>query len=140
MDIISGILTTSYGEEGLKDKTFCSLMRLLGFRNQIRINHWQTCSFAEHKMTDELLGILDSQIDLIGECALGMFEKPQINTVSNNISDIRIASSKFILDEIDKEINQLIEEYKITSFECMISLLGDFSAEIKKFKYLSTLE
>jgi hypothetical protein len=141
MDIFSSFQMPSLeGGNELKEKTFCFLMKIMGCRNQLRMNHWQTTSFAEHKMTDELLGILDNHIDKIGECALGMFDRPQINTTSNNISDIRVASSKFVIDEICKGLCELTEEYKVTQFEGMISLLGDFEADINKFKYLSTLE
>jgi hypothetical protein len=142
MDIISGMNMASYGDSGneLKEKTFIFLIKLMGFRNQLRMNHWQTTSFAEHKMTDEFLGVLDSHIDLIGEAALGMFERPQINTMSTNISDIKIASTKFVLCEIEKDLYCLVEEYKVTNWEGMVALLGDFCAEVHKFKFLSTLE
>ena len=138
MDILS--MSHIALNNGLSENTFMFLVKMMGFRNQIRMNHWQTTSYAEHKMTDELLGVMDSNIDTIGEVALGIFERPQINTVSTNISDIRISSSKFVLDEICKELQNLIEEYKVTSHEGMITVLGDFCAKINKFKYLSTLE
>jgi DNA-binding ferritin-like protein len=138
MDILS--MSRIQPNEDLKEKTFMFLVKMMGFRNQLRMNHWQTTSYAEHKMTDELLGVMDSNIDMVGEVALGLFERPQINTVSTNLSDIRIASSKFVLEEICKELQCLVEEYKVTSHEGMVTVLGDFCAEINKFKYLSTLE
>ena len=142
MDIISAfqIKPTNQGGNELKDKTFDFIVKLLGCRNQLRINHWQTTSYAEHKMLDDLIGAVDSNTDLIAEAALGLFERPQINTMSTNISDMRIASTKFVLDEMCEELCHLIEEYKVTQFEGMITLLGDFCADLNKFKYLSTLE
>lgn len=128
------------GDLSLKDKTFEFLVQLMGYRAQLRLNHWQTTSYAEHKMTDKLLEVLEENIDTIGEIALGLFERPQINSMSISVQDMRIASTKYILDEINKSLCSLVEEYKVTSHEGMITALGDLCAEMNKFKYLSTLE
>lgn len=133
-------MNTFGNQESLQEGTFSFIIKLMGYRNQLRMNHWQTESFSEHKLTDEILGSLDSYIDKIGEVSIGMFGRPQINTVSINLSDIRISSTKFVLDQMDQELSQLVECYKVTNFEGMISTLGDFSADIKKFKYLLTLK
>lgn len=125
---------------GIKDNTFNFLMELMGYRNQLRMNHWQTKSYSEHKLTDDILGKLDGHIDTIGEAALGIFERPSVKTFTNEINDIKDVSTKTILNNIDNITDKLLEEYKEENMESMISLLGDFSADIKKYKYLSTLE
>ena len=125
---------------GLKEKTFIFLIKIMGYRDQLRINHWQTTSYAEHKWTDKMIGELDSLIDSMGEYALGVFERPQIQTTNNSITDINLRNSKSILDCVEKETLDLLQEYKITEMEGMIALLGEFDIIIKKYKYLSTLE
>jgi Family of unknown function (DUF5856) len=135
-DILVGI---SIQSGSLLDKTFIFLIKLMGYRNQIRLNHWQTKSFAEHKMTDQLLGILDDNIDKIGESTIGAFGRPKINTMSTNIGDIAIISSEYVLNCINKDTLEMLECYKESDQEGIFALLGDFDAEIKKFIYLSTL-
>jgi len=133
------LVDISIQPENLLDKSFGFLIKLMGYRNQIRMNHWQTKCYAEHKMTDEMLSLLDSNIDKIGECVIGAFGRPKINTISNNISDIAIASTEYILNCICKDLLEMINYYKDCNQEGILALLGDFDAEIKKLTYLSTL-
>lgn len=136
-DIIVGIAIES---GSLQDQTFIFLVKLMGYRNQLRMNHWQTKSYAEHKMTDKLIDSLTDFIDEIGEAALGTFGRPKINTVSSNISDISIASTDYILKCLNTDVMNMIELYKETEYEGIFALLGELDADVKKFIYLSTLE
>jgi len=89
------LVNISIGQcDDIKNKTFTFLIKLLGFKNQLRINHWQTKSYVEHKLTDFVIELLDKYIDSIGESALGIFERPKFNTMSTNISDIAIFPTK----------------------------------------------
>jgi len=136
-DILVGI---AFKSESLLDKTFIFLMKLMGYRNQLRMNHWQTKSFAEHKLTDEMLETLDDFIDRIGENTLGLFGRPKINTASTNISDNAIVSTQYVLKCIEEELCELICLYKEADHESMVALLGEFDSDVQKFKFLSTLD
>ncbi len=125
-------------DEDLKDSTFNFLIKVLGYRNQLRMNHWQTEVFSEHKMTDDLMEELDEKVDEIGEAALGIFGRPKISTQNNEITNITNIATKDIIDNIHRYLCELMEQYKETDYEGLISLLGDFCAEMDKFKYLST--
>lgn len=136
-DILVGI---SFQSESLQDKTFCFLMKLMGYRNQMRMNHWQTRSFAEHKLTDDIISSFSDYTDKIGENALGVFGRPKINTMSTNIADIAIASTDYILSCAEKDVKELLCLYKETDHEGIVNLLGELDSDIQKFKYLSTLD
>lgn len=127
-------------ESSLKDKTFLFLINLMGLRDQLRINHWQTTSYSEHKMTDKLIADLTDMIDSMGEYTLGALERPHIPTVNNTISDISIKNTKAVLKCLEEQTCEMIQEFKITEYEGMINFLGELDAMIKKYKYLSTLE
>lgn len=129
-----------FGDDSLKSKSFGFLIKLMGLKNQLRMNHWQTHSYAEHKWTDKLLGLLDGHIDTIGESVLGVFGRPAITTQDLPLSDIKIMPSSKVLDLLCEENRCMIEEYKVTEHEGVLALLGELDADIKKFKYLSTLE
>ena len=136
-DIVVGILIS---EGSLQDQTFIFLVKLMGYRNQLRMNHWQTRSYAEHKATDKLMDELTDYIDQIGEAALGAFGRPKMNTVSTNISDISIASTDYILKCLNTDVLNMIEVYKDADQEGIFALLGELDAIIKKFIFLLTLE
>ena len=141
MDILAGLgPQVSNSDNPLREKTFHFLVCLMGHRDQLRINHWQTTSYAEHKMTDGLIGVLTGYIDSIGEAALGLFGRPTITMQSITVSDLSMSPSKALIDHIQKDVIEMLEEFKITNNEGIISLLGDLDAEVKTFKYLSTLE
>jgi DNA-binding ferritin-like protein len=141
MDILADFrISTQHGDNELREKTFLFLIKLMAYRNQLRMNHWQTTSYAEHKWTDKFMGDLTEFIDTIGEYALGALGRPQINTTSTNISDINIVGSKAVLDAIEEDVQEMLAEYKITEFEGMVAVLGELDSSVKKFKFLSTLE
>ena len=123
----------------LLDKTFEFVIKLMGYRNQIKMNHWQTKSYAEHKMTDDLTSTLDESIDKIAESVIGAFGRPKINTVSTNIGDSAITSAEYVLSCINKDLLEMIDLYKESEQEGIFALLGDLDADIKKFIFLSTL-
>ena len=140
MDILANFqLSVSEGDEALKEKTFTFLIKLMGYANQLRFNHWQTTSYAEHKLTDEVLGTLTCYVDSIGEATLGAMGRPQINTTTLNISDMSLVGTKAVLDTLCSDVKEMLAEYKVTEFEGTIALLGELDADVQKFKFLQTL-
>jgi hypothetical protein len=47
-------------------------------REQLKLYHWQTHSYARHKATDELLDSLDKLIDEYVEVYMGKYGRPRI--------------------------------------------------------------
>jgi len=141
MDILADVrISTGSGETELLEKTFLFLIKLMAYRNQLRMNHWQTTSYSEHKLTDDAIETLTESIDAIGETALGTLGRPQINTTTTNISDINIVSTKTVLETVCSDVKEMLAEYKVTEYEGIIALLGELDAGINKYKFLSTLE
>jgi len=135
-DLLIGITMKS---DDLLDQTFEFLNKTLGYRNQLKMNHWQTKSYAEHKLIDDLIDSIDENTDKIAEATLGAYGRPKINTTSNNVSDIAISSTEYTLECINKDIQEMLKLYKETEQEGIFALFGDFDGEIKKFLFLSTL-
>ncbi len=141
MDLLADLRAQVSGSDNpLREKTFSYLIHLMGCRDQLRINHWQTTSYAEHNMTDGFIGSISGYVDSIGEATLGALGRPTITSQSNLISDINMVSSKAIIDKVQDLTSEMLAEYKVTENEGIIALLGDFDADIKKFKFLATLE
>ena len=140
MDILADFrVSVSNGDEALKEKTFLFLIKLMGYANQLRFNHWQTTSYAEHKMTDGLMSDITGYVDSIGEATLGAMGRPQINTTTLNISDMSLVGTKAVLDTLCSDVKEMLAEYKVTEYEGHVSLLGELDAIVQKYKYLQTL-
>jgi hypothetical protein len=51
---------------------------LFNIREQIKLYHWQTTSYSQHKTTDDLVKSLDTNIDAFVEAYMGTYGRPVI--------------------------------------------------------------
>ena len=72
---------------------------LLTLRNQVKIYHWQTGSFARHKSTDDLVSSLDDHIDKFVEVHMGKYGVPHLSKTSGKI---------ILHDTLDKSATNLL--------------------------------
>jgi hypothetical protein len=119
------------------------LIKSLQLQNQMRILHWQTTSYAEHKAFGKFYstadGILDTLIEAIqgkfGRIMLGGIDAIQVSDYSNLKLNVFILDMEmFFTNEIflcglDKARDGEIE-----------NILHELRAEIDKLKYLLTLK
>ena len=77
------------------------LQAMLLLRNQVKIYHWQTFSFARHKATDDLVSSLDERIDEFTEVYMGKYGRPKFSAKTGTFK---------IFDSTDKKAHQMIEE------------------------------
>lgn len=61
------------------------VVKFLNMLNTVKLFHWNTKSFSQHKATDELYGELNSHIDKFVEVLLGKKED-RINLLEQNIT------------------------------------------------------
>lgn len=126
-------------EKSLSSRIFEYILGLQKSATQLKMNHWQTESYAEHKANDKFVKILLNFADDFAEAAMGELGRPKINTFPMTISDRSITSTKWVLENIKSETNEIIQELRISEFEGLLALVGDFDAELKKAIYLITL-
>ncbi len=56
------------------------IVKLLAYRTDIKMFHWQTKSFPQHKISDELLTSIDNLTDQLVEVLCGLYNfRPDIN-------------------------------------------------------------
>ena len=55
-------------------------------RDQIKLYHWQTISYARHRATDEVIKSLDEHIDLFVEVWMGKYGRPKITKVTDTVT------------------------------------------------------
>jgi hypothetical protein len=68
--------TMSGGKVLRESKNWNMVGILFNICEQIKLYHWQTSSFAQHKTTDELVKTLDANIDAFVEAYMGTYGRP----------------------------------------------------------------
>lgn len=112
---------------------------MLQMLNNIKLYHWNTFSYPEHKATDELYASLGDNIDKFVEILLGKTNK-RIDT--NYIQAIKIHNLNNT-----KALKESIERYKMflenmpDSFGTeLLNIRDEILGDLNKFLYLLTLE
>ena len=108
-------------------------------REQIKLYHWQTGSFARHKATDDLTASLDEKIDQFVEVYMGKYGRPKVSgTIKlHNFSESAARAfvakqTKYLTSELPRKIGK--EDTDLLNLRDTI--LGDLT----KVLYLFTLQ
>jgi DNA-binding ferritin-like protein len=110
--------------------------------NTVKLYHWKTKSYAQHKATDELYGRLNENIDKFVEVLLGkdesrikMIEKKIEVFDYSNVSDFKTKIHKY--REFLMDLNKYFNEKKDTD---LLSIRDDILVDINQFLYLLTFQ
>ena len=121
------------------------VMMFLRMLNTIKLYHWRTFSYAQHKATDELYANLNTNIDAFVEIMLGK-TGGRVNLSNHNTLPLLDYSnvSKFT-KEIDCYKNFLIDMNKydainITNNSDLLNIRDEMLSDLNKFTYLLTLK
>lgn len=112
---------------------------LIQFQQQLRIFHWQTDSFAEHKAFGKTYEAFDGLIDSFVETYMGKFGKIK-PTITFSITLKSLTGSDTV-----KEILQDFEDYlismsdEIASETYLLNIRDEMQAQINVLRYLLTL-
>ena len=117
------------------------ITQLLTLQNQIRIYHWQTKSYAEHKALGKLYEALDPLIDEFIEVYMGKNGMSKIGNYPNiKLLDYSPgfpnAALNSTIEFIEKEISPLLTKEDTDLMNIRDSMLS----AINRTKYLLTLE
>ena len=72
-----------------------------GMREQLKLYHWQTGSYARHKATDEVLDSLDKLIDEFVEVYMGKYGRARLGPKTNTVKLVNMSEKtavRFIQD------------------------------------------
>jgi DNA-binding ferritin-like protein len=112
---------------------------LIQFQQQLRIFHWQTDSYTQHKAFGKAYENLDELIDSFVEKFMGTFgrSKPtttfvlELKPLSNSNIDLSIQSFIDYLKQMDNEI---------TNNTDLLNIRDEMLGEIHQLKYLLSLK
>lgn len=111
-------------------------------REQIKLYHWQTHSFAQHKATDDLLDGLDKTIDEYVEVYMGKYGRPKINARSNTIRIQNMnpkMAVRFVKECIAHLEGPLVKKLKPADTD-LLNLRDEMLGDLNKVLYLFTLQ
>jgi hypothetical protein len=111
---------------------------LLTIRNQVKLYHWQTGSFARHKATDDLTAALDLSIDAFVESYMGRYGRPKVSgsiklhNFSESAAKAFVAKqTKYLTSELPRKIGKEDTD--------LLNIRDEILAELNKTLYLFTL-
>ena len=117
------------------------IQKLMTFRQQMQIYHWQTPSYARHKAADELLEKLTEFTDKFMEIYFGKYGKinmkSPINITLNNMNDTQGAE---YLDVMQTYFEDKLTTYLDSKDSDLVNLRDEILAATKQAKYLYTLQ
>jgi len=123
-----------YSEENI-------VLIFLEMLNTIKLYHWKTYSYAQHKSTDKLYGELSDNIDLFVEIMLGK-ENNRVNLINTKyIPLFDFNSSADFLKKIDEYKLFLInmnKELNIKNNSDLLNVRDEILGNIDQFEYLFT--
>lgn len=111
---------------------------LLTIRNQVKLYHWQTGSFARHKATDDLTAVLDTNIDTFVEVYMGKYGRPTVSGTIKLHNFSESAAKAFVAKERGFLEKDLPRKIKKTDTD-LLNIRDEILADLNKVLYLFTL-
>lgn len=108
--------------------------------NTVKLYHWHTSSFPEHKSTDELYAKLNKTIDRFVEVLLGK-ESSRIKMVEKRIQLIDIHTTQKLKDRIFEYRTFLVDismYFSPTIDSDLLSIRDEMLEDLNQFLYLLT--
>lgn len=113
---------------------------LLSIINQIKVYHWQTYSFAQHKSFGEFYDSLSEKIDEFVETYQGIFGRIKAETGSFEFSVQNLGTD--YIKAIDGWISYLksfSEDEDLKSHSDLLNIRDEMLGDLNQLKYLLTL-
>ena len=119
-----------------ENKVFTFVLSLLG---QIKLYHWSTMSYIQHKALDDLHKDLSERVDLFIECYLGRYKKQPVRAMQVSMQCNTDAES--VVEYLQAQNDQL--KSMLRSFESapqIQSILEEMMALMDKCVYVCNLQ
>jgi DNA-binding ferritin-like protein len=128
-------------KRGLSNNTKNQIIEIfLGMLNTVKLYHWKTYSFAEHKATDDLYASLNEHIDNFVEVALGKDES-RIQLFRPSIAafnDKKKSDFKSRVYEYRKFLINMSNNLDARRDSDLLNIRDEILGDINKFLYLLT--
>jgi hypothetical protein len=107
-------------------------------RAQIKLYHWQTRSFAEHKATDDLVAALDLNIDKFIEVYMGRYGRPYIKKTLP-VKNLTVTGIRAFITKSDEWLASSLPRMLKKNDSDLLNIRDEILADLNQIKYLFTL-
>ena len=115
------------------------VIMFLQMLNTIKLYHWKTTSFAEHKATDDLYSKMNASIDTFVEIMLGKGRGSRVNlTATKHIPLSDFSSSTELKREVEMYKNYLIRMPLQDTDTDLLNTRDEMLGNLNQFTYLLT--
>jgi len=111
----------------------------LGLLGQIKLFHWSTMSYAQHKALDELHSSLSEQVDKFIEVFIGKFKKYPFKSFKITMEAVTDSTKIHKFLETERENIRKLHNQLKTSSELQ-NILDEMMSEINTAIYLCNLQ
>jgi DNA-binding ferritin-like protein len=111
----------------------------LKIQNQLRIFHWQTESYAQHKAFGKAYENLDSQIDEFVEVYMGKYGRSKARLAYNIELDNLSEDYGYVVDSYVEYLKDLTNELDPENDTDLLNIRDAMLGELNRLKYLLTL-
>ena len=117
---------------------------LMSVRDQVKIFHWQTQSYSQHRASDKLVSKLTEQMDLFIETVQGS-RRVRLTIPSNNTIVIDNQTSSSIMEVLETYKDWLIRPDGMTSYfgesaTDLLAIRDDMLQTVNQIIYLFSLK
>jgi hypothetical protein len=107
-------------------------------RDQVKLYHWQTRSFAEHKATDDLVAALDTNIDKFVEVYMGRYGRPYIKKTLP-VKNLTVTGIRAFITKSDEWLTTSLPRTLKKADSDLLNIRDEILADLNQIKYLFTL-
>lgn len=111
-------------------------------REQVKLYHWQTKSFARHKATDDVVTALDEAIDTYVETYMGKYGRPKMTATTNTIRITNMSETtivKYIKAATAHLMGPLVKRLNEKKDTDLMNIRDEILGDLNKLLYLFTL-
>jgi hypothetical protein len=107
-------------------------------REQIKLYHWQTRSFAEHKATDDLIAKLDTNIDTFVEVYMGRYGRPHVKRTLG-VKNLTVTGIRGFISKSGMWLSTKLPRMIKKTDSDLLNIRDEILADLNQIKYLFTL-
>jgi len=107
-------------------------------RDQVKLYHWQTKSFSEHKATDDLVAQLDTNIDKFVEVFMGRYGRPYVRKTLP-VKNLTVTGIRSFITKSDEWLAKKLPRMVKKSDSDLLNIRDEILADLNQVKYLFTL-
>jgi DNA-binding ferritin-like protein len=115
---------------------------LLTLRNQLKLYHWQTKSYARHKAVDKILEELDTHIDSFVEIYIGKYGRPKLSAAQGTlkIRNLTDAGATSLCKSAAIYLQKQLVKGLTAADSDLINIRDEMLGEMHQLLYLFTLK